>query len=250
MEDKLKTNEDSQEIQDTQATESASPIARPNLERPLRGGWPGASIFLDRNKKLVSYVSGGIIVVILAILGYKYFILAPQEEEARKALFKNQRLFESDSFNLALRGSGADPGMQELADDYGSTQAGNLAKYYTGMSLMHQGKYEEAIDYLKGFHSNSEIIEPLALGAIGDAYSQLKQYENASSYYGKAAKASDNKFTTPRFLFKEGMVAEKLGNFQEALDAYKTIKEKYSSSQQGMDIDKYIARAQAEVASK
>jgi tetratricopeptide (TPR) repeat protein len=235
-----------EEIEETDSR-TIDTISKRNIERPLRGGWPVMNIYLQKHRKLVTYLGGGIIAIILLTLAYKYFIIMPKEQEASQAIFIDQQYFQQDSFGLALRGNGQEPGFQELADDYGSSPSGNLAKYYTGISLMHEKKYDEAIDYLKDFDADDEIIKPLALGAIGDAYSQQKNYDEAASYYKKAAESNENKFTTPRFLLKLGLVDEKLGNYQDALDAYKKIQEKYSTTPQAVDIVKLIGRAMGEV---
>jgi tetratricopeptide (TPR) repeat protein len=124
------------------------------------------------------------------------------------------------------------------------TESGKLANYYAGRALMDQGKYEDALDYLKDFSTKSEIVGPETYGLIGDCYSQLKQYDDAASYYEKAIDKSDNEFTAPMYLKKAGAVYEELGQPDKALKAYKTIKEKYKTSAQGGDIDKYIARAE------
>jgi predicted negative regulator of RcsB-dependent stress response len=42
----------------------------------------------------------------------------------------------------------------------------------------------------------------LAKGAIGDAYSQKNQPQEALENYVKAAESNKNDFTTPRFLLK------------------------------------------------
>jgi tetratricopeptide (TPR) repeat protein len=246
----MSENQNSNEQIEETPIPSADPIRKSNLERPLRGGWPSMNFWLEDNRKLVTYIGGGVIAVILLLLGYKYFILTPKEQEASQAIFINQDVFSTDSFDLALRGNGQVPGFQELADDYGATKSGKLSKYYTGIALMHKGKYEEAIDYLKDYNTDDDIIEPLRLGAIGDAYSQLKNYDDAASYYKKAVDASDNSFTTPRFCIKLGLVCEKLGRYQDAVDAYTTLKDKYPTTPQGAEADKLLARATAAANSK
>jgi hypothetical protein len=43
--------------------------------------------------------------------------------------------------------------MLTIAEDFGSTKAGNLANFYAGTALMKQGKFDEAIEYLSDFSS-------------------------------------------------------------------------------------------------
>ena len=103
--------------------------------------------------------------------------------------------------------------------------------------------YKEAINYLEDFNSDDLTIGPVALGAIGDAFSDLGQLDQAIEYYSKAANKKDNDFTSPLFLFKAGQIALSLEEYSKAEDFFTTIKEKYAKSQQGTDIDKYINAA-------
>ena len=82
---------------------------------------------------------------------------------------------------------------------------------------------------------------------LGDAYSELKDYKQAITYYKKAADKSSNKFTSPLFLKKLGLVYENQKDFASAEEAYTKIKIQYPSSQEAAMIDEYIARASAQV---
>ena len=44
------------------------------------------------------------------------------------------------------------------------------------------------------------------------------------------------------YLLKAGMTYEELGQYGQALAAYKEIKDRYPQSMEGYDIDKYISR--------
>jgi tetratricopeptide (TPR) repeat protein len=208
---------------------------------------PGLEGFLNRHKRNLSYVLGGLIVVILGIFAYRYYYLEPQEQESQVKIFRPERYFEADSFKLALKGNGAELGFENISDDYGMTKSGNLSNYYSGVILLQQGKYDDAIDHLKKFKTKSKILGPISLGAIGDAYVQLKEYSDAADYYMKAAKKDDNKFTAPRYYKKAGLVFEELKRYSDAVDAYQIIKDKYNNTIEGSDISKYLGRAQAEL---
>ena len=79
-------------------------------------------------------------------------------------------------------------------------------------------------------------------GALGDAYSELNDFDKAMSNYKKAANHGDNKVLSPYYLKKIGMLHEKNGDLAAAKKAYESIKEKYPDSPDGRDIDKYITR--------
>ena len=103
--------------------------------------------------------------------------------------------------------------------------------------------YQNAIDYLGKFSSDDDILGPTALGAIGDAFADIDQSEEALEYYEKAANKKDNEFTAPLFFFKAGKTAMELSKFAEAEKFFQTIKDKYPKTDIGKDIDKYISSA-------
>jgi len=104
-------------------------------------------------------------------------------------------------------------------------------------------KYEDAIKYLENFDSDDELLGPTALGAIGDAFADLDQTDDALTYYEKAANKKANDFTTPLFLFKAGQTAMLLKDYSKAESLFTTIKDKYATTDQGKNIDKYINSA-------
>ena len=50
---------------------------------------------------------------------------------------------------------------------------------------------------------------------------------------------------SPIYLKKAGLAYENLKEYGKAVEAYKSIKEKYYNSMEASDIDKYITRAAA-----
>jgi tetratricopeptide (TPR) repeat protein len=201
--------------------------------------------FIEKNQQILTYIVGGIIVIILAFFGYKKYVMAPKEKAAEVAIYNAQYYFDQDSLDLALEGDGVNSGFLEIIDDYGSTKEGNLAKYYAGICYLNKGEYETAIDYLKKFSSDDQVLSGMALGAIGDSYMQMGDADKAADYYVKAANINKNDFVTPAFLVKAGWSYEIMGNWQKALDTYEGIKKDFPKAKEARDMDKYIARAKA-----
>ena len=199
--------------------------------------------FIEKNQKLLSYVVIGILIVVAGYMGIRKYYVLPLQQEAQSQMFGAVNYFERDSFRLALNGDGSFLGFNDIIDEYGSTPAGNLAHYYAGISNLRLGNFDEAISQLQSFSSDDLIISTMALGAIGDAYSELNDNEEAVSYYVKAVENNPNDFTTPISLFKAGLMYEILGDWEEALRYYKRIETEYPKSKEARDIQKYITRA-------
>ncbi|MFN8207074.1 MAG: tetratricopeptide repeat protein [Bacteroidales bacterium] len=199
--------------------------------------------FIEENQKTLTYVVLGILILVGGYMGYHRFMLAPKETEAQKAIYQAENYFARDSFRLALDGDGTNLGFTNIIEDYSITKTAGLASYYAGICYLNLGEYESAIEYLKKYKGDDEIIRPLAFGAMGDAYAELGANEDAANSYMKAARASENAFTAPMFLLKAGQVYEELKDFDAALKAYERIKKDFSKSSEGASIDKYIGRA-------
>lgn len=200
--------------------------------------------FILKNKNVVL---GGIAVVILVIVGimcYKNFISDPRELAASEALYKGEQYFGAEQFETALNGDSIGyMGFIQIADEYSNTKAGNLANAYAGISLAQLKKYEEAINYLNEFDGDDEMIAPAVLGTLGNCYANLNQEEKAATTLMKAAEEANSHSLSPIYLLQAGEIYEKLGKKDDAVKAYKLIKEKYFNSMQAGDIDKYIERA-------
>ena len=204
-----------------------------------------AELYFEKNSKIISIIFGAAVVVALLLLATHRFYSLPREVKAKEQMFVAEQYFEKDSFNLAINGDGNYPGFLDIIDDYGSTPAGKLARYYAGISNLHLGKYQEAIDFLEDFKTSDLLVAPVAKGATGDAYCELGNKEKAVKLYMEAAELNPNAFTTPIYYLKAGNLYETLGNKDKALAAYKVIKDKYAESNEGRSIDKYIARLTA-----
>lgn len=202
--------------------------------------------FMEQNQNLVF---GGLLALVLIVGGlfaYNNFYKAPRQVEATEQMYQAQIQFERDSFARALTNPGGGyPGFLDIIDSYGGTAAGNLAHYYTGIAYLNLGQYEAAIDYLEDYNPDGTITPIMKYGALGDAYAELNDFDQAMSYYERAADAGENEMLTPYYLKKVGMLHERQGNFSRALQAYEEIKEKYPNSPDGRDIDKFIVRVSA-----
>jgi tetratricopeptide (TPR) repeat protein len=203
--------------------------------------------FIEDNQKKITYVVGGIIVLVAAFLAFNKFYLQPKEEEALTQMFMAENYFEKDSFNLAINGDGNYLGFLDIIDDYGLTKSANRAKYYVGISYLHLGQYEDAVDYLKKFKTDDLLLGPLKAGAIGDAMLELGKSEDALSQYKKAYSETDNELTTPVYKMKAAKLLESMNKLDEALKLYEEIKKDYPESAEGSTIDRYIARVKIKI---
>lgn len=203
------------------------------------------------NQKILLGVIGVVVAVVLGFLGYEQFVVKPKEVEASNEMFFAQQYFDQavnstqkDSlYGLALNGADGKYGLLDIIDNYSGTKAANLAQYTAGMALLNTQEYDQAIAYLQEFDSDDDILSSLALGGIGDAFVQLGQQADGLEYYEKAIKNSKNNFTTPKFLFKAGVILLEEGKADAAAKNFNRIKDEFPNSEEGRTIDIYIGKA-------
>ncbi len=201
--------------------------------------------FIEKHQNTIIYTVGVIVLLIAGYIGYTRFILTPREKDAQAELFMAQNYFEGGDFELALEGDGEYLGFLDIMADFRMTKSANLSRYYAGVSLLHLGEWEEGIDLLKKFRTSDQMLGAMRYGAIGDAYWELGDLQRATRYYRKAYRYKPNKLTTPVFLLKAGLLFEHKGEYAEAIRLYERIHTEYADTNEGRDIEKFIARARA-----
>jgi tetratricopeptide (TPR) repeat protein len=231
-----------------QAEETTAP------KKPIDPSLEGIQLYYEKNKKAITYIGGGLAVLIGAFCFFKLYYLPEQESEAANEIFWAQNYFEKDSFNIALKG-GVNvvapegqkqmKGFEQIAEEYSMTKSGSLANYCAGICYLRTGKFEQAIGFLEKYDGDDEMVAPIAIGAIGDCHMELNHIDEAAKYYVKAAEKSHNNFTTPHYLKKAGLSYELQGNYVEALSFYERIKREYPRTNIGREIEREIAKVKA-----
>ena len=225
-------------------------------KKSFKSGWQGkidkAEFFFDDNKKTVTYLMVGLLVLVAGFVVYNYWYMPSIEAEAQNESFYSNLYFEKDSMKQALVGgqkirtaegeNKTTMGLEQIANDYSGTKVANMANYEIGCIYMRQGKFEEAIEKFDQFSSTDLMISSIATGATGDCYMELGKTEDAIKYYLKAADNKSNAFTTPIYLKKAGMAYESQSQYSEAIKIYERIQREYGKSQEAKDIQKYITR--------
>lgn len=205
--------------------------------------------FVQENTKSLAVIAAAIIGLVLLYVGYQNFYLAPRAEKAANEMYKAEEYLSTDSLkDRAISGDGSYPGFEKIVEEYSNTKSANLANAYLGGLYLQKGEFQKAADALGNYSSTgSPVIDPLVLGMLGDAYSELKDYSKAITFYKKAADKNPNTLTSPMFLKKLGLVYEEQKDFKSAVEAYNKIRTDFSESAEATSIDSYIARAEAQL---
>lgn len=201
--------------------------------------------FVLENQKSLLFIGAAILAIVAIYFAYQKMYIGPRELKAADQMHVAQDFWAKKDWDKAIKGDGSYPGFEKIVADYSNTKAANLAYFYLGTAYLNKGEYQKAVDSYANYHGEDNMVAAEALGSTGDAYVELKDLDKASSYFQKAADKASNKFLSPFYLKKLGLVYEAKNDAKSAVDAYKKIKSDYPESTEAQSIDGYIARAEA-----
>ncbi|HNR85153.1 MAG TPA: tetratricopeptide repeat protein [Taishania sp.] len=190
----------------------------------------------NKTLKLTTYAVGGVLVLVIGYLAYYQFVVTPKNKKSEDAYWYGLNLAANDSTDLAIEE------LTAQVKKYDGYKGGENAQFVLGRQYMEKGDFKKALEVLKGVELEDNYLAAMAVGLQGDCYSEMKNYKEAAAKYNEAAKVSDNEWTSPMYLFKAGLCAEELQDFDAALKLYKEIQDKYTIFANNKSIDKYIAR--------
>jgi tetratricopeptide (TPR) repeat protein len=226
-----------------QTNKSQSEHQNDLLENPeeIKGRLERGEAFIRKNSKIFGGILVGVILLIAAIL---YFQIDTQNKntKAQAEMFQAVYYFEQDSIEFALNGDGSNAGFLKIIDDYGRTDAANLAHFYVGSIYLSKGEFQEAVDHLKQFSADDFFVQARALALLGDAYMELDNTKDAIASYKRAIDHKENKFFAPRYLSKLAVAYEEAGDLNSAIKAYAEIEDKYFESFEYTNARKHKAR--------
>jgi tetratricopeptide (TPR) repeat protein len=202
-----------------------------------------AQDFWTRYQKQITVVLAVVVLAVGGWYGYKNFIQKPKAEKAIDVMFKAEEYYRMDSLQKALNGDGINWGFVRVIKEYGSTDAGNLARFYAGDCYLRTGDFNNAVKQLKEFSTSQKQVQARAYKLLGDAYSELGKNDDAISSYKKAAHHfTEDLHNSAEYLFFAASLAERSGKNSEAIELYKEVKEKFPGTVAANESDKYLAK--------
>jgi len=205
-----------------------------------------ATNWYQANKKLVNGVLTGVIVLAIVIVAYRNNV-SSNNQKATAELGKVLSYYDQGKYDLAINGNLQDNirGLQSIVDDYGSTNAGEIAAFYLANSYFSQGEYDKALKYYLSVDVSDEMISASALAGAGACYEAKGDNAKAASYYEKAALRSSKDVNVAENLFHAAQNYMLGGNKEKAIELFKKVKKDYPTSAVSRDIDRWIAEASA-----
>ncbi len=221
-------------------------VETPEMVESIGEAVSKTELFLERNGRRIAYAIFALLGLGALIFGYKLLVVEPQMQRAAELIAPAQQLFESATpdYDAALYGNDAGVGFLEVADTYGSTPAGNLAKHYAGICFLYLNDLQSAIKYLSDYKAvggvPAELINAQNFGLRGDIAANQATFSEALKLYTKAVSASENNLTAPLYLRKAAMIAIEMGDNKMAKELLKRIISQYPASSEVRTAEKYL----------
>jgi tetratricopeptide (TPR) repeat protein len=202
-----------------------------------------ALLFYDEYKRLAQGIGVALLVLVLAIPGYIYYH-QQQEQAANERLGEILPVYDQGNYQQALDGTGSRAGLLTIADDYGGTDAGNLAAFYAANSLYQLEEHDRALTYFQRYDKSGDFIGASAYAAQAAIQENKGAFARAGELYEQAASQYQNKLTAPRFLLNAGQAYEEAGRYGAAVEVYQRIQDEYPDSDQVTEAERFMARAE------
>lgn len=186
----------------------------------------------------------GIVVIFLGVLGWMYY-QAGQSDRADEALGAVLPTFEQGAYQEALDGTAEAPGLIEIAEEYGSTDAGNMARFYAASALFGLGRYDEAGEYFEDYKKGDDVFGAAAIAGEAAVAEQNGDHAAAGRLYERAARRFESEATAPGYFMDAARSYEAAGDFAAARNAYEAIEEDYADAPEAAQVAFYTARLDA-----
>lgn len=202
------------------------------------------------NRLLESYrdnkasILGGIIAVILVVggaIGW-YYYQESQERQARNLMANAETAFLNGNYQTALQGSeeAFTVGFEQIINNYGGTDAGNLARYYAAVCHYNMENYQQALSYMQRYTVPAGIMGVGPISFHGVIHNELGNHSRAAELYVKAAEWDVNESTTPYNYLEAARSYSEAGNTEEARRYAQMIVDEYPQSSQAAEAEQML----------
>lgn len=209
---------------------------------PLVTTYTKVANFYYENKKNISYVIYGLIILVVGIIIYLNNVSA-NNEKAASEFGKIFQYYDQENYQLAING---DPnrnlrGLKSIVEEYGGTKSGKFAKLYLANAYYEIDETDKALEEFEGLSFSDEILQASVYAGIAACYERRQEYEMAAKYFLKAASLSSENVLNPDYLVLAGRNYGKANQKEKALEILSRVKKEYKESVTSREVDRYIS---------
>lgn len=175
------------------------------------------SIFFKENTTAVISVTALVLALIGGTVWYTMHS-ANQSDAAQSFLGYSEQYITNGDYESALYGTDAilGVGLISIVENYGRTDAGNLARYYAAVAFKELGDNETALEYMRNFKAPEGILGVGAISFYAVLLDNAGQYQEAAREFRRAANWDKNEGTTPQNLLRAAQSALMANDYTQA----------------------------------
>ena len=214
----------------------------------LISGYVEITSYYEKYKKQINQALLGLVLISIVTVVYVNNRRS-NNEKASSELSKIMSIYDNavndfTQYQTAINGpaDGHIMGLKAIVDNYGNSDAGELARFYLANAYFNSGKIEEALTQFDKFSSDDKLLRASAFAGMASCYEAKKEFGKAASYYEKASNLISNTINTPSYLHHAGRCYGLAGEKEKAVSLYKRLKKEFPNSSFGRDADRYIAQ--------
>ncbi len=205
-----------------------------------------AKMWLEENRKYLSYIIGIPLLLIVALVVWNQK-KKDWNETATYMVARIMPAYEQGKYEDAINGIPQDgiQGLLTIVQEYGSTPAGQIAKLYLANSYKELGQFDKALEQYNDINIDDPLLYATALAGKGICLEHLSRYEEAAKAFEKAASKGVEEIQTAENLQRAAWNYYTIGNKSKAFDLLTKIKKEYPNSTAAKDIEKLLALVSA-----
>ncbi len=213
-----------------------------HTEEKLMTAWYKVVDFFEKNKKHV-YTALTVIVIVIAGIVLLVNKRKANNEIAGVELSKIKGVYNANNFQQAINGDslGLSKGLQNLVDEYGSTENGEMAKIMLANSYYSLRDFDKAEKYYKDYSGSNPLLKVSAAAGLASVYEAKNQFLEAAKQFEKAASIDKDNPFVDQYLFYAAKDYYRAENMAEAKKLFARLKEDYPKSKYNAESEKYKA---------
>lgn len=202
-----------------------------------------ASSWYEQNKKRLNTVF--LVVALGAAAGWIYINNQNvANASAITELGKIMKYYDEGRYEIAINGALQENirGLQQIVDEYGNTEAGELATMYLANCYYALGNYEKALEHFREADVDDNTLQASVLSGIASCHEFKGDHENAGEYFERAATTDDRGVLAAECLHHAAQNYLLAAQKEKAAELLKRLKKDYPLSSYARDADRLLAQ--------
>ncbi len=196
--------------------------------------------FLEKYQKQLLIGAAALIVIVVAgILIHNKSV--ENEKTASVELSAIVSAYANFNYQTALNGDSlqAKPGLINIAQEYGSTTPGEIAKLLAGNSYYALDKIDLANNYYSDYSGSLSLFDAASVAGQSGCFEAKKNYEQAADFFRLASKKDKYNPLNAEYLMRAAYNYILIGKYNIAEDLLNKVQQDYSREKAARDVERY-----------